>query len=363
MSAPATSDPTPRDVSTAAGGPRRRLVPAAVVLVPLAIAILFPLAENSQPGTMSIAVFVVIFMASASAWNIFSGYSGYLALGHAVFFGTGAYTIAMTAGAWHVAPGWATILLLVPVCGVVAGLTAIPVGLVALRTRRHTFVVVTIAVFFIFQTVATNVGFTGGTGGKQLPYLSWGISVFNERFYYVALVLAVATVALSWAVRRSRFGLQLMAIRDDEDRARGMGVRTGRVKLSAFVLSAIPVGMAGGIWAYFLSSVYPQTAFDPLFDIALALMGFFGGIGTIAGPLVGALVLESLQQYFTQTFASGVYLVVYGALFLVVLLLMPRGIVPSISQLVRSWRAQHQDDPASSKPAPGTGSGVAGVPG
>ena len=335
------------------GGAKRRLTSSLLVLVPLALAILFPLVESGNQGNMSIAVFALIFMASVSAWNIFSGYSGYLALGHAVFFGTGAYTIALIGTDWHVPAGWA-LMALVPVCGVVAGLVAIPVGMVALRTRRHTFVVVTIGVFFIFQTLATNLAFTGGTSGVQVPFVSWSFSVFNQRFYYVALVIVVATVALSWAVRRSRFGLQLMAIRDDEERARGMGVRTARVKLAAFVLSAIPVGMAGGLWAYFLGSVYPTSAFDPLFDIALALMGFFGGIGTIAGPLVGALVLESLQQYFTQKFsANGLYLIVYGSLFLVVILLMPRGIVPSGAQWLRSWRAQRAE--GSSNPTAGAG--------
>jgi branched-chain amino acid transport system permease protein len=335
------------------GGAKRRLTGSLVVLVPLAAAILFPLVESGNQGDMSIAVFALIFMASVSAWNIFSGYSGYLALGHAVFFGTGAYTMALIGTDWHVPAGW-WLMALLPACGVLAGLVAIPVGMVALRTRRHTFVVVTIGVFFIFQTLATNLAFTGGTAGVQVPFVSWTFSVFNERFYYVALVLVVITVALSWAVRRSRFGLQLMAIRDDEERARGMGVRTARVKLAAFVLSAIPVGMAGGLWAYFLGSVYPQSAFDPLFDIALALMGFFGGIGTIAGPLLGALVLESLQQYFTQKFsANGLYLIVYGSLFLVVILVMPRGIVPSASQWLRSWRAQRAD--RASKPTAGTG--------
>jgi branched-chain amino acid transport system permease protein len=150
-----------------------------------------------------------------------------------------------------------------------------------------------------------------------------------------------------------------MAIRDDEDRARGMGVRTARIKLAAFVLSAIPVGVAGGLWAYFLGSVYPQSAFDPLFDIALALMGFFGGIGTIAGPLFGALVLESLQQYLTihLTNHGGLYLIVYGALFLIVILLLPRGVVPSLSQLLRSWRARRLDRGSGRAADPG----VAGV--
>ena len=341
-----TAEPSPAAPPRASAGARgshRRLLAPLVVLVPLAVAIVFPLAESGDQGTMSIAVFALMFMAAVSAWNIFSGFSGYLALGHAVFFGTGAYTMALIGTDWHVPAGWALMALL-PVCGIVAGLVAIPVGIVALRTRRHTFVVVTIGVFFIFQTLATNLAFTGGTSGIQVPFVSWTASVFNQRFYYVALVILVATVGLAWAVRRSRFGLQLMAIRDDEDRARGMGVRTARVKLGAFVLSAIPVGMVGGLWAYFLGSVYPQSAFDPLFDIALALMGFFGGIGTIAGPLVGALVLESLQQYFTQKFsANGLYLIIYGSLFLVVILLMPRGIVPSASQWLRSWRAQRAD--------------------
>jgi branched-chain amino acid transport system permease protein len=341
------------------GTPARRLS-SLFVLGVLAVAVAFPLVENGSPGTMTIAVFVLVFMASVSGWNIFSGYSGYLALGHAVFFGTGAYAVALAANDWHVAAGW-TIMWLLPFGGLVAGLFAIPIGLVALRTRRHTFVVVTIAVFFIFQTLATNLAFTGGTGGKQLPFVSWSFSVYNERFYYVALALVVATVLLSWGVRRSRFGLQLMAIRDDEDRARGMGVRTARVKLAAFALSAVPVGIAGGLWGYFLGSLYPQTAFDPLFDLALALMGFFGGIGTIAGPLVGALVLEWLQQYFTQTFSGGLYLIIYGALFLVVILLMPRGIVPSASQWVRSWRTQRAQK--ASPPAAGAGAGVAGVAG
>ena len=106
-------------------------------------------------------------MVAATSWNIFSGYSGYLALGHAVFFGSGGYAVALAAQDWHVAGGWAVFALL-PVAGVVAGLIAIPVGLIALRTRRHTFVVVTIAIFFIFQLAAYNFSFTGGTSGLTL---------------------------------------------------------------------------------------------------------------------------------------------------------------------------------------------------
>ena len=142
---------------------RRLPLPAALV----AFFVTFPLYEH-DPTTTSIAVFTLIFMVASSAWNIFSGYSGYLALGHAVFFGTGAYTVALAAQDWHVPGGW-TVFALLPLAGLVAGLAAIPVGIIALRTRRHTFVVVTIAIFFVFQLLAFNLPFTDGTSGIQLP--------------------------------------------------------------------------------------------------------------------------------------------------------------------------------------------------
>ena len=225
--------------------------------------------------------------------------------------------------------------------GLVAGLVAIPVGLVALRTRRHTFVVVTIAIFFIFQLAAFNLGFTGGTSGILLPLPPFSAANFNTPFYYVALVILIATVATSWVVRRSRFGLQLLAVRDDEDRALGLGVKTRRIKLIAFVLSAVPVGMVGGLYFDFVGQIYPQFAFDPLFDLSIALMAFLGGLGTIVGPLLGALVLESLQQYLTQTFSSNAtYLIAYGVLFLIVILLMPRGVVPGVSALLERRRTK-----------------------
>jgi branched-chain amino acid transport system permease protein len=315
--------------------PRR--VPAwALALLGLGAFALFPQVDGNVTAT-SIAVFALIYMVATSAWNIFSGYSGYLALGHAVFFGTGAYTLALAEQGWQVPAGW-TVFALLPFAGLIAGLVAIPVGMIALRTRRHTFVVVTIAIFFVFQLFATNVAFTGGTAGYQLNQPIWSAYTFNDPFIYMAVLVLAGTIALSWGVRRSRFGLQLLSIRDDEERARGLGVRVGRVKLAAFVLSAIPVGMVGGLYAFFLGSIYPQSVFDPLFDISIALMGFLGGLGTIAGPLLGALVLETLQQYFTQH--SGDYLIIYGVLFLVVILVLPRGVIPSLQQLWHWYRTR-----------------------
>ncbi len=320
--------------------PTPRRAPALWAVGIFALIAVFPLVIT-DPATTTIAVFALVFMVAASAWNIFSGYSGYLALGHAVFFGSGGYAVALAAQDWHVAGGWPVFALL-PFGGLIAGLIAIPVGLIALRTRRHTFVVVTIAIFFIFQLAAFNLGFTGGTSGLLLPIAPFSAVNYNVPFYYVALIILVLTVLLSWLVRRSRFGLQLLAIRDDEDRALGLGVKTGRMKLSAFVLSAIPVGMVGGLYFDFVGQIYPQFGFDPLFDVALALMVFLGGRGSIIGPLLGAALLESLQQYLTQSFSSNAtYLIAYGILFLVIILLLPGGVVPGVSAWLERRRLRN----------------------
>jgi len=321
----------------------------------LAVLGCFPLVF-SNPTNTSIAEFTLIFMVSATAWNMFSGNSGYIALGHAVYYGTGAYALTLLANHLGVAAGWA-VFALVPVAGIVAGLVAIPTGLIALRARRHTFVVITIAYLFIFQLAASNLGFTGGTSGLQPPTPLWGVKAYNDNFYWVTSVVLVFTVLLAWFVRRSRFGLQLLAIRDDEERARGLGVQVGRVKLVAFVLSAIPIGMVGGLYAYFLGQIFPQFAFDPLFDLSVALMAFMGGLGTIVGPLLGALVLEALQQDITvHSGASQAYLIVYGALFLVVVLILPRGVIPSVAQLIARRRAR------SATGGPGSGESVPASP-
>ncbi|HET7641860.1 MAG TPA: branched-chain amino acid ABC transporter permease, partial [Ktedonobacteraceae bacterium] len=133
-------------------------------------------------------------------------------------------------------------------------------------------------------------------------------------------------------------------------RALGLGVKTGPSKLAAFVISALIVGMTGAIWAYFVESIYPPVAFDPLFDVAVALMTFLGGLGTIAGPILGALLLEPTQQYFTLQFGQGgYYLVIYGALFLVVILLLPQGVIPTLRiywnkyQVSRSQREEREN--------------------
>jgi branched-chain amino acid transport system permease protein len=319
-------------------------------LVLLLLALVFPLLFP-DPTITTIAVFTLIFAAAATGWNVLSGYTGYIALGHAAYFGVGAYALALMCQDWHIAGGYLPFLF-VPLAGLVGAVFAVPLGWVALRVRRHTFVVITIAMFFIVQLLSYNLrGLTNGSTGLSLPIpADWSGNFFNTPFYYMALLLLLVTIAASWWIRHSKYGLGLLAIRDDEDRALSLGVKTGVSKLTAFVISALVVAMAGAIWAYFVESIYPATAFDPTFDIAIALMVFLGGLGTISGPILGALILEPTQQFFTLQYGqSGYYLIIYGALFLAIILLLPRGIIPTLQDRwskYQATRAQNGQDRA-----------------
>ncbi len=320
--------------SRAPGGERgKQSARAAGLAALLAAAVAFPLVFPN-PVLTNYGVFTLVFVAVASAWNFFSGFSGYISLGNAVFFGSGAYALGIAARDWHVTG--TGVFALLPLAAVVAALIAVPLGLIALRVRRHTFIVITIAFFFIFQLMAYNFSFTGGSTGVDAPFLPWQAQTYNNPFYYIALACAVGAIALAWLIRRSRFGLQLRAIRDDEDRARGLGVRAMRVKLTAFVLSAAVTGLVGAVWFFYLTQVQPASGFDPLFDLSVVLMAFLGGLGTISGPVLGALIIEPGQLYLTTTFTNG-YLseILLGAVFLAVVLLVPRGIIPTGGEYLR----------------------------
>ncbi len=313
----------------------RTLALFAVILGSLA----FPLLIRDSTIT-SMAVDTLLLMAAAVSWNIFSGYTGYISLGQATYFGLGAYTLAIACQDWNIADGYRTFLL-VPVAGLVAGVVALPLGWIALRTRRYTFMVITVALLFIFQLLAYNLGgITGGSTGIFLPLPSWSSDFMNLTFYYVALALLLAVVFVSWWIRRSKFGLVLLAIRDDEDRAYGLGVSTAWFKLGAYVLSAAFTGMVGAASIYFASLITPSFAFDTTLNVNVVAATFLGGVGSVMGPIVGGLLFDPLQTYLTQQLgpaATGINQMLFGGLLLLGILLLPGGIVPSLSKRWQSW--------------------------
>jgi ABC-type branched-subunit amino acid transport system permease subunit len=288
----------------------------------------------SDPTFYSIAIFTLLYASSVTGWNIFSGYTGYVSLGYTAFTGVGGYTLAMICDHWQLVGGYIPFLL-VPVAGLVAAIFALPMGWVALRTRRVTFVVVTIALFFILQSLALNLSnFTGGSSGILLPASEWTGDFYNIPYYYVSLALLVLAVIIAWWIRNSKYGLGLLAIRDDEDRASGLGVKTWAFKLSAYVISAFLGGMAGAVMAYYSGTIFPVSAFDPSINVAVALMAFLGGVGTLAGPVLGAFLLEPFQKYLTIQYGSlSLNLVILGVLLLAVILVMPEGILITFPKL------------------------------
>jgi branched-chain amino acid transport system permease protein len=328
------------------------------LLLLIVLAVLFPLVFTN-PAITNYGVLALIFATAAVAWHIFSGNTGYISLGQAVFYGSGAYTMGIAARDWHI-EGTAVFELL-PLSAAVGALIAIPFGLIALRVRRHTFIVITIAVFFIFQLMAFNFWFTGGSSGLSSPFLSWAPTPYNQNFYYIALAVTVGSVVVAWLVGRSRFGLQLRAIRDDEDRARGLGVKAMRVKLGAFTISGAITAMIGAVWFYYINQVEPQTGFNPIFDLTLVLMVFLGGYGSISGAVLGALIIEPLSLWMnTQpAFSGSLSEVMLGAVFLLVVLFMPRGIIPTGREFITKIRTRGRPavipattiGPASSAPA------------
>ena len=256
----------------------------------------FPL-TNPAPYLMTYALFTVMYMVLASAWNILGGYSGYLSLGHAAFFGIGAYAEAILFEHISIAGGYRPFYV-IPLVGLGVAIASVPIGIVALRVRAATFAIVTISMLFIVQQLAFNLrGLTNGAQGMSMPLPPFPVQTYEHPFYYAMLAVWLGTMLLSWAVFTGKLGLTLFSIRDDEDRARGLGVHTTYAKTVAFAVSAGLTAMAGCIWAYYVGFIYPQFAIDPLVTIGAVLMAFLGGRGTVWGPTLGALILVPAQQY------------------------------------------------------------------
>ncbi len=303
-----------------------------------------------------------------SGWNIISGFTGYVSLGQSAFLGIGAYTTALLSV--RVFDG-ASPFLFVPVSAVVAGVFAAVVGAVLMRTRGHAFVILTIAFLFCMQLIVLNwSALTNGNHGVTLPLPQWSRDYQDWPFYYAFLVLLLISVATAWWIRRTKLGLGLLAIREDEGKAGGVGVNTPVYKVLAFVASAVWIGAAGGVYAYYLTFIDPRGMFDIIVSVQIVLAVLLGGRGTLWGPVLGAFVLEPLNETTNQYFGSGnERLIFFGGLLALVVLVLPRGIIPSVEEYLarrrgarapvavgeRLARPVSTSAPAEQAPAVGTG--------
>jgi branched-chain amino acid transport system permease protein len=296
----------------------------------IAFPFLFP-----QPWLVNMAFFVLMYAAMAQAWNVLGGYSGYVSLGHAAFFGIGAYAEAILFSHIQIGSSGYLPFFVLPAIGLGVGLISVPIAWVALRTRALTFAIVTLTLLFVVQTLAFNLHWlTNGSQGLSVPSPSF--FPYERPFYLCILGIFALATFVSWHVRGDKLGLLLMAIRDDEDKVNGLGAHVTVGKVTAFVISVGLTAMVGGVWAYYIGFIYPQFAVDPLVTIGTVLAVFLGGAGTVWGPALGAFILVTAQQWLAYEYGtSQVYLVAYAAVFLIIIILLPQGILPSLQDLRR----------------------------
>ncbi|HEX6458081.1 MAG TPA: branched-chain amino acid ABC transporter permease [Thermoleophilaceae bacterium] len=314
----------------------------------------FPFVFPAQ-WIVNIAIFTLMYAGLATAWNLLGGFSGYLSLGHAAFFGVGAYAIAIAFTHISIGASGYKPFFALPLVGIAVGLASVPIAWIALRVRAATFAIVTLTLLFVVQQLAFNLHhITHGSQGLSLPPPPFDVATFEQPFYFAMLGVFALAFFACWWVKGSKLGLMLLSIRDDEDRARGVGVRVTGAKVIAFAVSVGFTGMLGGVWAYYIQFIYPQFAIDPLITIGAVLMAFLGGKGTVWGPTVGAFILVPVQQYMAYKLgASELYLLGYASVFLLIMLFLPRGIIPSISdQLARRRGGRAEAPPGAVASAP-----------
>jgi ABC-type branched-subunit amino acid transport system ATPase component/ABC-type branched-subunit amino acid transport system permease subunit len=307
-----------------------------VVIIAAVVIVLFPLSPSmSAQNTVILALVLAI---GASGLNIITGFTGYLSLSQGAFVGIGAYVGAILATRIPDVPP----LVWVPVGGVVAAAIAMLLGLVTYRSRGPAFVIITVAFLFLVQFVAIEwVPVTNGTAGLTLPLPDWPEAWGNWPFHLTLVALLGLSLLMTWGIRRTKFGMGLIAIRDDEGKAGTIGVNAPVYKLLAFGASALFVGMAGSVYGYYLSFVDPIGMFSIITSALIVLSVILGGRGTLFGPVLGAFIIQPVNTFANDAFGGGnARLVLFGGLLVLLVILLPKGILPTVAGLLEKARSK-----------------------
>jgi branched-chain amino acid transport system permease protein len=304
---------------------------AAALLVPVVIALPYP---------RDVLIRIFLFATLAQAWNILAGYCGQISLGHAIFFGTGAYTSGMFV-ANDVASPWVAMV----VGAVLAVALSQLIGAPVFRLRGHYFAIATIAVGEIVHILAVNWELIGAARGLYIP-IKRPDSLVNFQFhqskavyYYIVLGLLVLGLAITRLIERSRLGYYFRAVREEQDAAASLGVRVARTKRVAFAISAALTAACGTFYAQYVLFIDPESVFPLSLSILICLVAVLGGVGTLWGPLLGAAVLIPLGEV-TRIYLGGtgkaLDLDIYGALIMVISVVQPAGLVGMLRRLRRA---------------------------
>ncbi|MFE9689671.1 branched-chain amino acid ABC transporter ATP-binding protein/permease [Micromonospora sp. NPDC005806] len=308
----------------------RLLVAVAAVLL-----LAFPLLTDDA-FHQNMVILSLVFAIGASGLNIITGFAGYVSLGQGAFIGLGGYTIGVLAARFESVSPW----LWVPAAGLVAAAVAVVLGLVSLRSRGPSFVIITVAFLFLVQVIAINwVSLTNGTAGLTLPLPSWDRAIINWPFYYALIAILALQLLMTWWIRRTKLGMGLIAIREDETKAATIGINLPVEKMIAFVASTVFVGMAGAVYGYYLTFIDPRGMFSILISVQLVLSLLVGGKATLWGPVLGAFLIEPLNEIANNNFGGGnARLYLFGGLLVLVVIFLPKGILPAIESLLQRRR-------------------------
>ena len=305
------------------------LVSGALVVAALALA-----PAGLSPFLVQFLINLFMLAALAESWNIIGGFTGYASFGNVAFFGIGAYTtgVLLTVAGWPFA-------LALPAGGLLGMAFAGLIGMPILRLKGHYFAIATLGVAETMREIVYNLKITGGGTGLTMP-----ITKSPLPFFYLMLAILVAVTLVNWWLSASRFGYGLIAIREDEDAAMAMGINTALYKTAAFALSGAFAGLVGGVFAYWITFIDPEGVFRVIVTIQMIIMAVFGGMGTVVGPLLGALVLASVSELLSTQLVSLAELF-NGLIVILVVLFMPKGLAEvirkrefSVKKLARNLR-------------------------
>src|SRR5216683_161430 len=273
---------------------------------------------------------VLQFIVLATAWNILGGYTGYVNFGSAAFFALGAYSTVFLHKTFPL-----PIPLLIVIGGAVSGVVGLGMGYLTLRLRGAFFAIATLALAVVLQTLVVNWDYVGGSRGAYIirPNEIALIGPYIQYLFLMMLALAVVALATARGIERSQLGYGFATIRDDELAAEASGVPTLRLKLVATTLSGALMGMAGAPFPYYIGYLQPSSAFGLEYAVNSIAMPMIGGTTSWVGPLIGAILLGSLQQIATVTISSELSLLIVGLLLVGFVIIAPNGIVG----LVQGW--------------------------
>jgi branched-chain amino acid transport system permease protein len=278
---------------------------------------------------------VFMYVGLTESWNLMGGYTGYVSLGHVTFFAIGAYTTALFLNRFGISP-FATAIL----GGVFAATVAALVGYPVLRLKGAYFTISTLLLAVVMQLIFMNWEFVGSSTGLWFKLLPVTMETNRLIFYEVMLVLATLITLLVRWVEKSKLGAGLIAIREDEDVAKTIGINAPWLKVQAFILGAFFAGIVGGVYGYYMSYIHPDITFNINTSLLILLMAFFGGCKTWAGPLLGAVILSLANQLIVTFIGAEISRILYGLLLIIVIIFMPNGVIEYIKvpQILRKER-------------------------